>query len=50
MRDVIVAANWKMHTTPADAGDLAVTLASRTQVAGVTRVIGDATTGGVGTG
>ena len=23
MRDVIVAANWKMHTTPADAGDLA---------------------------
>ena len=26
MRDVIVAANWKMHTTPADAGDLAVTV------------------------
>jgi len=39
MRDVIVAANWKMHTTPADAGDLAVTLAARTHVAGVTRVI-----------
>jgi triosephosphate isomerase len=39
MRDVIVAANWKMHTTPADAGDLAVTLAARTRVAGVTRVI-----------
>jgi triosephosphate isomerase len=25
MRDVIVAANWKMHTTPADAGELART-------------------------
>jgi len=39
MRDVIVAANWKMHTTPADAGELAVTIASRTVAAGVTRVI-----------
>jgi triosephosphate isomerase len=39
MRDVIVAANWKMHTTPADAGDLARTMAERTRVAGVTRVI-----------
>ena len=39
MRDVIVAANWKMHTTPADAGDLASTIASRTREAGVTRVI-----------
>ena len=39
MRDVIVAANWKMHTTPADAGDLALTIAARTRVAGVTRVI-----------
>ena len=39
MRDVIVAANWKMHTTPADAGDLAATIAARTRVAGVTRVI-----------
>jgi len=39
MRDVIVAANWKMHTTPADAGDLASTVASRTREAGVTRVI-----------
>ncbi|CAN5648228.1 triose-phosphate isomerase [soil metagenome] len=39
MRDVIVAANWKMHTTPADAGELAVTIAGRTRVAGVTRVI-----------
>ncbi len=39
MRDVIVAANWKMHTTPADAGELARTIAGRTRVAGVTRVI-----------
>lgn len=39
MRDVIVAANWKMHTTPADAGELAATIAGRTQVPGVTRVI-----------
>jgi triosephosphate isomerase len=39
MRDVIVAANWKMHTTPTDAGDLARTIAGRTRAAGVTRVI-----------
>lgn len=39
MRDVIVAANWKMHTTPADAGALATTIAERTRVDGVTRVI-----------
>jgi triosephosphate isomerase len=39
MRDVIVAANWKMHTTPADAGGLAHAIAARTRVAGVTRVI-----------
>ena len=39
MRDVIVAANWKMHTTPADAGELATTIAARTREAGVTRVI-----------
>jgi len=39
MRDVIVAANWKMHTTPADAGDLARTIAARTRVMGVVRVI-----------
>jgi triosephosphate isomerase (TIM) len=39
MRDVIVAANWKMHTTPADAGELARTIAARTQVPGVSRVI-----------
>jgi triosephosphate isomerase (TIM) len=39
MREVVVAANWKMHTTPADAGDLARTIAARTRVPGVTRVI-----------
>jgi triosephosphate isomerase len=39
MRDVIVAANWKMHSTPADAGSLAVTIAGRTREPGVTRVI-----------
>ncbi len=39
MREIVVAANWKMHTTPADAGDLARTIASRTREAGVTRVI-----------
>ncbi len=39
MRDVIVAANWKMNTTPADAGELARTIASRTREPGVIRVI-----------
>jgi triosephosphate isomerase (TIM) len=39
MRPVIVAGNWKMHTTPADAGELARTIAARTRVAGVTRVL-----------
>ena len=39
MRPVIVAGNWKMHTTPADAGELAHTIAARTRVAGVTRVL-----------
>jgi triosephosphate isomerase len=39
MRPVVIAANWKMNTTPADAGELAATIASRTRVAGVTRVI-----------
>ena len=39
MRDVIVAANWKMHTTPADAGALATTIAARTREPGVTVVI-----------
>ena len=38
MREVIVAGNWKMHTTPADAGTLARTIAARTRVPTVTRV------------
>jgi len=39
MRPVIIAGNWKMHTTPADAGDLARTIGSRTRVPGVLRVL-----------
>jgi triosephosphate isomerase len=39
MRPVIIVANWKMHTTPSDAGELAATLAARTAVGGVERVI-----------
>ncbi len=39
MRSIVIAANWKMNTTPADAGELAGTIASRTMVPGVTRVI-----------
>jgi triosephosphate isomerase len=39
MRPVVIAANWKMNTTPADAGELARTIAGRTRVQGVTRVI-----------
>jgi triosephosphate isomerase (TIM) len=39
MREVVIAANWKMHTTPADAGTLARTIAARTREPGVTRVI-----------
>ena len=39
MREVVIAANWKMHTTPADAGELARTIATRTRETGVTRVI-----------
>ena len=39
MRPVVIAANWKMNTTPADAGELAVTIAGRTRVPGVSRVI-----------
>ena len=39
MRPIVIAANWKMNTTPADAGDLARTVASRTRVPGLTRVI-----------
>jgi triosephosphate isomerase (TIM) len=39
MREVVIAANWKMHTTPTDAGELARTIAARTSEVGVTRVI-----------
>jgi triosephosphate isomerase len=39
MRDLIVAANWKMNTTPADAAELARTIAARTAEPGVVRVI-----------
>jgi triosephosphate isomerase (TIM) len=39
MRPTIIAANWKMNTTPADAGELARVIASRTREPGVTRVI-----------
>jgi triosephosphate isomerase len=39
MRPIIIAANWKMNTTPADAGELARVIASRTNEAGVERVI-----------
>jgi len=39
MRPVIVAANWKMHTTPADAGELARTIARRAAEPDVVRVI-----------
>jgi triosephosphate isomerase len=39
MRPVVIAANWKMHTTPADAGELARTIARRTATPAVTRVI-----------
>jgi triosephosphate isomerase len=39
MRPVVVAGNWKMHTTPADAGELARTIGSRTRVDKVIRVL-----------
>jgi triosephosphate isomerase len=40
MRPIVIAANWKMHTTPADAAELARTIAARTRVDGpVERVI-----------
>jgi triosephosphate isomerase (TIM) len=39
VRPVIVAGNWKMHTTPADAAELARTIAARTRAPGVTRVL-----------
>jgi triosephosphate isomerase len=39
MRPVVIAANWKMHTSPADAGELARTIAARTRESAVVRVI-----------
>ncbi len=39
MRPVIVAGNWKMHTTPADAGELARLIAARSRVDRVVRVL-----------
>jgi triosephosphate isomerase len=39
MRPVIVAANWKMNTTPADAGDLAAAIAAATADPHVVRII-----------
>ena len=39
MRPVIVAGNWKMHTTPAEAGELAATIARRTNEPSVVRVL-----------
>ncbi len=39
MRPVIIAANWKMNTTPADAGDLAREIAGRIREPDVVRVI-----------
>ncbi len=39
MRPIVIAANWKMNTTPSDAGELARTIAARTRAPGVTRVI-----------
>lgn len=38
-RPVIIAANWKMNSSPADAGLLAAEIAAATNVAGVVRVI-----------
>jgi triosephosphate isomerase (TIM) len=37
-RPIIVAGNWKMHTTPSDAGELAATIARRTFEPDVVRV------------
>jgi len=39
MRPIVIAANWKMNTTPADAGELARVIASRTRESEVIRVI-----------
>jgi triosephosphate isomerase (TIM) len=39
MRPVVIAANWKMHTTPTEAAELAATIARRTSEPDVVRVI-----------
>jgi triosephosphate isomerase len=39
MRPIIVAGNWKMNTTPADAGPLAALIAARTNDPAVVRVL-----------
>ena len=39
MRPIVITANWKMNTTPADAGPLAADIARATEVANVTRII-----------
>ena len=39
MRPVIIAGNWKMNSTPSDAGVLAADIANRTDVPGVIRVL-----------
>lgn len=39
MRPVVIAANWKMNTTPGDAGELARTIGVRTREPGVIRVL-----------
>jgi triosephosphate isomerase len=38
-RPVLIAGNWKMHTTPSDAGELARTIGARTRVPGVLRIV-----------
>ena len=39
MRPIVIAANWKMNTTPADAGALAAAIAAATEEPEVVRVI-----------
>ncbi len=39
VRPVVIAANWKMHTGPAEAAELATLIAARTDVPDVIRVI-----------
>jgi triosephosphate isomerase len=39
MRPVIIAANWKMHTVPSEAAELATTIAGRTVEPDVIRII-----------